>query len=79
MPGGVQRPPSALVPELVGDIRTLQCLSWTDPSKPQSLECPVPHFSARETEVHVIIVPLPGWQVALAGPSLSLGSFPLIG
>lgn len=79
LPGGVQRPPSALVPELVGDIRTLQCLPWTGPSKPRSLECPVPHFSDRETEVHITIVPLPGWQVAWAGPSLSLGSFPLAG
>lgn len=67
------------MPELVGDIRTLLCLSWTGPSKPQSLECPVPHFSDRKTEVHITIVPLPGWQVAWAGPSLSLGSFPLTG
>lgn len=72
-------PHSALVPELVGDIKTLQCLSWTGPSKPRSLECPVPHFSDRETEVHITIVPLPRWQVAWARPSLSLGSFPLTG
>lgn len=72
---------SVLVSELVGDISTLLCLSWTGLSKPWSPESPVAHFLDRETEAHssVTVTSHSGWQVAWAGTCLSLKSLPLAG